>query len=65
MPQIDLDIGQVGRLAQVVLANQAVEIDRRRGADIDLVIGYLGQGCNLVTEFAEHARIVFEAAAFR
>ncbi len=39
--QIDLDVPQVGPLAQVVLAHQAVEVDGCGGAGIGLVVGDL------------------------
>ena len=59
--QVDLDIGQVGGVAQVILPHQAVEIDRRRAAHVSLVVGHLGHFGKIVAEFGDHARAAFEA----
>ena len=40
--QIDLDVAHFATSAQIVLAHQTVEIDRRGGAGIGLVVGHLG-----------------------
>ena len=62
VPQVELNIGQVGCVAQVVLAHQSIEIDRRRGADIGLVINHLGKVCNVIAELTDHARTLFQTA---
>jgi hypothetical protein len=40
--EVDLDVGDVGAAAQVVVADEAVEIERRGGAGVDLVVAHLG-----------------------
>src|SRR3546814_2993430 len=39
--QIDLQVAEIGAGAQVVLPHQAVEVDRRGGAGVALVVQYL------------------------
>ena len=53
--QVHLDVAHVVAAAQVVLPHQPVEIDRRRGARVHLVVGDLGSPRDLGREFVEHA----------
>ncbi len=63
--EVDLDVADVRSLAQVVLADQAIEIDRRRGSRIDLVIGDLGDVANVGRHLGQHRRSLFDGGALR
>ena len=62
--QVDLDVADVRTLAQVVLAHEAVEVDRRGGADVDLVVDDLGDGLEIRCHFVEYPSRVFDGRAF-
>jgi hypothetical protein len=63
--EIHLDVAELRRGPQVVLADQSVEIDRTRGACIRLVVGHLRNLRDLGAEIAEHGRRAFERRACR
>jgi hypothetical protein len=46
--QIHLDVALVRLAAQVVLAHQAVEVDRRRGAGVELVVLHFRHGLQVI-----------------
>ena len=52
--QVDLQVADLAAAAQVVLAHQAVEVDRRGGAGIGLVVGHLGHRRQVRAEFVQH-----------
>ncbi len=62
--EVDLDVGQVAAGAQEVVAHQAVEIEGRRGPNVDLEIGDLGHGSELVGELASGGVGLFEGESF-
>jgi hypothetical protein len=63
--QVDLQVADVGALAQVVLPHQAVEVDRRRGAGVALHAGDFRQLADFRGEFAQHPVGGFQRAALR
>jgi len=63
--QVDLDVAEFRPGAQVVLPHQPVEVDRRRGAGIDLVVGHLGQRRDLRGEFLQDATRLLERGSLR
>ncbi len=63
--QIDLQVAHLGAGAQVILPHQAVEVDRRRGAGVGLVVGDLGRGGNGRAHFREHLGGLFQRRADR
>jgi hypothetical protein len=52
--QVHLDIAHFRRAAQVVLAHQAIEVDRRGRAGVGLVVGNLGHLGDLDGNLAQH-----------
>ncbi len=56
--EVDLDVADVAAAAQVILPDQAVEIDRRCGAGVDLVVGdfryRFDRTCKPVEQFGGH-----------
>jgi hypothetical protein len=63
--QVDLDIADVGPGAQVVLPDQAVEIDRRGGAGVDLIVGHFLDRAEIAAQLAQHPGGLFQRGAFR
>src|SRR6516164_11520430 len=51
--EIHLDVAELWALSQVILAHQAVEIDRRRSARIDLVVTHFRNPLDDVRELIE------------
>jgi hypothetical protein len=62
--EIDLQVSQLGALAQVVLPDQSVEIDGCRGAGVSLVVAHLGQLAHHLCELVEHLRRGLDGRAF-
>ena len=54
--QVDLEVADLAAAAQVVLAHQAVEVDRRGRAGIGLVVGHLGQRGQVRAQLVRTAR---------
>ena len=52
--EVDLQIAVLGQLPQVVLPHEAVEVDRRRGAGVALVVGDLGHRRDVRAHRAQH-----------
>ena len=63
--EVDLNVSRLRRSAQIVLANEAVEIDRTGGAGIGLVIHDFRHLGDLGADLAQHARGVLEWGADR
>ncbi len=61
--QVDLDVAQMRALAQIVLAHQAVEVDRRGGAGVDLIVGHLRHAGQVIAHLREHAGGLLQAGA--
>ena len=61
--QVHLDVAELRPAAQVVLADQAVEIDRRGRARVDLVVGDFGQFGDPRREFVQDPRGLLERRA--
>ncbi|MNN90524.1 hypothetical protein D3C81_2084840 [compost metagenome] len=62
--QVDLQVAQVGALAQVVLPHQTVEIDRCGGAGVALVVANLGDLVQHAGQFHQERVGVLQGAAF-
>ena len=62
--EVDLDVRDVRAAAHEVMPHQAVEIERRGDARVDLVIGDLRLGAHGGGDFARGLRGAFERAAF-
>ncbi len=56
MHQVHLQVGDVRARAQVVVTHQAVEVDRRGGAGVELEVGDLGHLGQVVGDLAGDAR---------
>ena len=63
--EIDLDVGHVRAAPHEVMAHQAVEIERRRHARVNLIIRHFRFGAHGGGNFARGLRGAFERAAFR
>ncbi len=61
--QVDLQIGHQWTLAQEVVPDQAVEVERGRGADVDLDVGDLGQLPGALGQRASDAGGLLEGGA--
>ena len=61
--EVDLDVGHSGAAAQEVVADEAVEIIRRSGAGVDLVVAHLGFGADGGGDFAGGAGVLLEGGA--
>ena len=63
--EVHLQVAELRQRAQVVLPNEAVEVDRRRGARVGLVIGHLRHGGEVLADLVQDARRVLERRAGR
>ena len=63
--QIDLNVALVRAAPQVVLTHQTVEVDRRRGAGVDLVVGNFRYLTHVIGQRVEDAQRIFERRSFR
>ena len=63
--QIDLDVALFRQGAQVVLADQAVEIDRAGRAGVGLIVGDILLERQFGTDFVQHARRFLKRRADR
>ncbi len=63
--QIDLKVADVASAAQVILAHEAVEIDRCRRSGEGLVVGDLGNLRQVGAHFAQRRRRAFERSSGR
>ena len=52
--QVYLDVAHLAAAAQVVLAHQAVEVDRPGGARVGLVVGHLRHGGQVGGQLVQH-----------
>ena len=63
--QVDLDVRHIRTAAQEIMADEAVEVEGRGGAGIDLIVGHLGLGGGGGREFARGLGGAFERRSFR
>ena len=63
--EVDLNVADVATGTQIVLAHQAVEVDRGGGAGVGLVVRHLGYGGQVVPEFMQNRRRLFHGCACR
>jgi len=63
--QIDLDIAHLRTGAQIILAHQSIEIDRRRRTYICLVVGHFRHGGQILANFAHGARSLLQRGTHR
>ena len=63
--QVDLNVADVGPGAQVILPDQTVEVDRRGGPGVDLIVGdFLDRG-QIAAQFAQHPHSLLQRRPFR
>jgi len=63
--QVHLQVAQLRRAPQVVLAHEAVEIDRRRRAGIGLIVAHFRNPLHLQRELVQHAGRGLERRSLR
>ncbi len=62
--QVDLNVRHVGPSSQKVMADQTVEVVRRSGADVHLIVGHFWHSANVIADLARYRRRAFERRAF-
>ena len=63
--QVDLDVADIAAASQVILPNQTIEVDRRGGACIDLVVGDFGYAFDRPRQFVQYACRFLHGCALR